>query len=371
MSSLFKPKMKTTTSTTDPWETMPDWLKRAYETDAGRREDLLDQGEEMGPRDIEGINSTEQGAFDEFLRSMAQSNAMGDDAAAGLAGVDLEGILPEGGYEDQYVGDVVDTTLAGMQRQADRDSLARQSQGAAVGGTSNTRGAVADAVSGQLTNMNMGEMEAKLRSQGLQWGAGMEQDLAQLGLNKAGMDMERFGMMDNFANTSMDRSLAGYGIGQGFGEKERGLDQMEADADREQIGWLADLMAGTSSMKGPTGSTTIGQTPGNSPFQNILGAGASLAGGWLSMQSDERVKENVEDAGDALSKIGELGAREYEYKSGFGHTKARTTGLMAQDIERAGITGGVHEVDGVKHVDPYPILATVVQAVKELDQRTR
>ena len=66
-----------------------------------------------------------------------------------------------------------------------------------------------------------------------------------------------------------------------------------------------------------------------------------------------------------------MSAKEYSYKDGFGHTTDRTTGLMAQDVERAGIVGGVKEIGGVKHVDPYAILATVASAVRELDDRTK
>jgi hypothetical protein len=344
MSGLFKSKPQTTTVENDPWKNMPDWLKDAYEKDVGDRQDLLDRADQEGPREIEGINETEQGSFDDFMQRFKQQQELGDSAS---------GMLPGGGYEDKYVGDVVDTTLAGMERQAQRDQLARDSRAASVGGTGNTRAAVGDAVAGQLTGMNMAEMEAKLRSDATKWGAGM--------------NLEEAGLRDQFANSGLERALQGLGIGQAFGEKERSIDQQQNDAGREHIGWLADLLAGTSGMKGPTGSTGTTTQPGNSPFQNILGAGASLGGAWL--MSDERVKENIEDADDALSKIRKLGAREYDYKDGFGHTEDRTTGLMAQDIESAGITGAVREFGGVKHVDPYPVLATVVQAVKELDRR--
>ena len=87
----------------------------------------------------------------------------------------------------------------------------------------------------------------------------------------------------------------------------------------------------------------------------------------LFMMSDERVKEEISEATEsALDKLENLSAKEYKYKDGFGHTRTRTTGLMAQDLEKAGIEGAVTEIDGVKHVDPYPVLATVVQAVNEL-----
>lgn len=44
---------------------------------------------------------------------------------------------------------------------------------------------------------------------------------------------------------------------------------------------------------------------------------------------------------------------------------------MYQDVENAGITGATMETVKGKQVDPYPVLATVVKAVQELDARTR
>jgi hypothetical protein len=250
---------------------------------------------------------------------------------------------------------VVATTLAGMQRQADRDRLAREGQAAAVGGLSNTRAAVADAVAGQLTGMNMAEMEAKLRSEGLRWG--QEQDLAETDLaNQIGGQM-------------FDRGVTTSGALGSIAEQERALEQAQLDANREggkdALSWLSSLFSGTQYDKGPVGSTQTSTQPTASPFQNILGAGASLAGAWL--QSDEDVKENIAPVeGSALDKLRDLRVVEYDYKPGYGHTDKRTTGLIAQDLEKAGITGAVRQREGTREVDAYTVLATVVGAVQEL-----
>lgn len=385
-----------------------------------------------------------------------------------------------------YTDNVVDTTLTGMQRQADRDRLLRQSQTAATGGVSNTRAAVADAVAGGETARAMAEAEAKLRDSAQRFGtdslfrqaealdqsdqfkskldldvasksdesrrfaaeqalkeAGLtddaarflsqqtltEQELAegdsrfgaemalkeqgmldsalqalgkmnlneqelenlakQFGLNfdkdllGMGQDAKQFGMgydldkastLENLADSGVKRGSAVYDIMKMFGAQERGLDQAREDQPKNHLGWLADMLNGTHmAATNPVGSTTTQTTPGNSAMQNVLGIGSSLAGAWL--MSDERVKEDVteseESALDKLARIGRKPSKEYRYKDGYGHTKGRTTGLMAQDLEQAGIVGAVQEIDGIKHVDPYPVLATVVQAVNELSAKER
>lgn len=354
MSSLFKPKMQTSTQVSDPYATMPDWMKAAFERDDEFRQGILDKGAgiagtlEDDPRQILGLSGGEENArellWDDYDEAEGRSKAL-------LAG------LP-GGYEDRYTDDVVDTTLAGMQRQAERERLARDGRAAAVGGTSNTRSAVADAVAGQLTGMNMAEMEAKLRSDATRWGA--ETGLAETEL------------ADNIGSGIFNRGVTTSGALGSIAEQERALEQAQLDENRnapkDALSWLSSLFSGTQYDKGPTGSTSTSSQPGNSPFQNILGAAASLGGAWL--QSDEDVKDDITDTeGSALDKLRDLRVAEYDYKPGYGHTDKRTTGLIAQDLEQAGITGAVRMRDGVREVDSYAVLATVVQAVQELDRR--
>jgi len=351
MSSLFKSKQQVSTQTSDPYATMPDWMKAAFERDDAFRQGILDKGAgiagelEDDPRTILGLSGGEENArellWDDYDEAEARSKAL-------LAG------LP-GGYEDKYTDDVVNTTLAGMQRQADRDRLAREGKAAAVGGTSNTRAAVADAVAGQLTGMNMAEMEAKLRSDATRWGA--ETGLAETEL----ADQIGSGMFNRGTTTS--------GALGSIAEQERALEQAQLDenrnAPRDALSWLSSLFSGTQYDKGPTGSTQTSSQPGNSPFQNILGAAASLGGAWL--QSDEETKQDIVDLDPdkALSDLMGLRPAEYQYREGYGHREDRHLGLIAQSAE--GISGATRMGENGKlELTAYPVLATVVSAVQQL-----
>jgi len=450
---------------------MPNWLKDAYQDDIARREGYLTEAEGLGDRDILDMNEEERAAYENFQSSIGDTQALEDKAIDLLGqteGADLisnfEGLKEQYGFdsptdaaefasgydpasfESGYTGDrltdlignkdfeldytnnVVDSTLANMDRQAQRDALVREGQAAATGGISNTRAAVADAVSGNLHNMSRAQTEAELRDSAQRFGteslftqAGMldesdqhkaiqdleagrmtddaqrflaelnldEQQMAeasrQFGLNfdqgmmdmsqgvmERGADFDRSGaeLYDQFADSGLRRGMSIFDLENAWGEKQRGLDQAQADAPRSQLDWLTGLMSGTQgTVQGaPTGNTQTETTQGNSALQNVLGIGSSLAGAF--MMSDENVKHDIEDPeGSALDKLMKLGAKEYEYDEGFGHVEGRTSGLMAQDIEKAGITGAVVDVAGVKMVDPYPVLATVVQAVNELNER--
>ena len=405
---------------------MPQWLKDSFQERTQEGDALYDVAKGLDPTDVLGMNDREYDAYDTLLGQANKGQGMLDDAwntagaNSGQDAVDYYERLAGGlgdGYDHTYTGDrmtdliggkdfeldytdnVVDTTLAGMQRQADRDRLLRQSQQASTGGTSNTRSAVEDAIAGQLTGMNMAEMEAGLRDDAQRFGTeslfqqadmldssdrflsemDQEKDQFNLGFGKdiidAAQRAKEFGMdfdlskaaqQAGMSDTQLKQSMAMYDIMKGFGGEERMLEQAGMNAEKDHLGWLANILQGSNqTAQNPVGTTQTQTTPGNSAFQNILGAGTSTAG--LFMTSDERVKEEISEATEsALDKLENLSAKEYKYKDGFGHTRTRTTGLMAQDLEKAGIEGAVTEIDGVKHVDPYPVLATVVQAVNEL-----
>jgi hypothetical protein len=338
----------------DPWANMPSWLKDRYKDDVKFRDKLLDQGQDVAkilgkdPREIMMPGENEQQALERILAGGEAGQGLLDQAAGNLGG----------GYEDKYTDDVVDTTLAGMQRQAQREALAREGRAAAVGGTSNTRAAVGQAVADQLTGMNMGEMEAKLRSDALRFGTDANFEETRQLADLAGL------------NTDLGLKIGG---AQGlYGEKERELLQQQEDEERnakkDSLSWLGGLFQGTQGSQAPTSSTQTSTQPKPSTFSQILGAGATVAGAFLS---DERSKEKILPMSVGLDALKDVTPRTYDYKEGMPtDLKGRQAGLIAQELEH--IPGAVrNRRDGLKEVNPYPVLATVVQAVKELDVRTR
>lgn len=417
----------------------------------GKAQGLLDATAGMSGQAKDFITDT---GLSDQAAGFAGDTGLSDEAAK-AAGFDMDALRQK--YTSGYTDDVVNTTLAGMTRAADRERLGREGRAAAVGGTTNTRAAVADAVAQQLTGMNMAEQEAKLRDQGFrtaiegaQGEAGLELDrgklydtLAQTGMDRAsildtlaktGMDrgmnldklvgrelekvesqrgltadelktgeflrglssdeLDRSGAMldigklgldtgetmaslyDKYASGASARGLGEAGLLASYGETNRGLNQAQIDEDynakKNAHGWLADLFSGTQYNKGPTGGvttskgTTTAQTPTPSPFSQIAGTAAQAAGAYLATASDERVKDDITPVGDALAALREVTPSDYHYKPGFGHVEGPTRGLVAQHLTH--IPGAVIRDEGQPlHVDPYPVLATVVRAVQQLD----
>jgi hypothetical protein len=161
------------------------------------------------------------------------------------------------------------------------------------------------------------------------------------------------------------------------GEASRNLKQQQIDTDynndKDALSWYTNIFNSTKGTSAPGSSVQNSTQPAPSGFQQLAGTALQAAGTWAMMGSDERIKEDIDvSPGKALEKIRGLRSYSYRYKNGEGHTRDRTTGLMAQDLEKSGITGAVQErSDGIKMVDPYPVLATVIDAVRELDERTK
>lgn len=358
MSSLFKPKTQTTTQTQNPYAGMPDWVTKYYQEDAQTGSGVLDSAAGIAewlaknPSQVVGMSDDEKAALDGILGQTNKSMGLLDDARSAIGGDK---------YMSGYTDDVVDTTLAGMDRNYARDMAARGASEASIGGMGGTRAAVADALGGQLHGMDRASMEAKLRDDAFRFGS-------EMGLNEAGA-------LESLAGSGMSTAGQAGQFQSTYGAMDRDLKQKQLEANRESgrdaMSWYTDVFNSTRQLPQTGGGVSTGTQPGKSLFSNILGAASTAAGIWSAV-SDERVKEDIEVEDGALDKLRDLDAYRYRYKDGYGHTRGETTGLMAQDLERAGIVGAVVERgDGVKTVEPYAVLATVVAAVRELDDRTR
>jgi len=356
MGSIFGASEQETTQSTNPYKGLPSWATDYYRRDIDRGEGLIDsagaiaEARAYDPAQIAGMHPDEIAAIEAMMGENAQAQGLVDRGVDALGGER---------YMSGYTDDVVDTTLAGMERRAQREQAERGASMASVGGMSGTRGGVADALAQQLSTMDQAEMEARLRDGAFRFGS-------EMGLQESGQFSDLAGAGLDFQNTASQWQGTG-------GETARGIEQQREDLPEDTLNWYTQIFNGSRQLPSTGGGTTTGTEPGPSIASQALGAASTAAGIWsgLGALSDERAKDDIETESDALGKLRGLDAFSYEYKPGLGQREGRTTGLMAQDLERAGITGAVVDgEDGLKRVDPYPVLATVVQAVRELDRRT-
>lgn len=335
-------------------------LRNAFE-DPDRAIAPLNSVEQAGLNRVEGDSAAAAGIGDQGVGALDQI----DPTVAAMRGVDVDAFVP--GYENPYIDDVVGTTLARMDEDLARRQLLEESRAAQIGGTTNSRRAVAQAVDTQLTEREKAAAEAAMRSEGF-WGA-RDRALArgefEVGRQQGVGDMltSQATGYETAAGGRSARGIAEGGYLQTYGEKLRGIDQARIDAPKDALTWQAGV---TGDIDMPESRTqTVSNSGGNNWGQM---AGGALAA--YQVLSDERAKTDIAplSGGDALDFVRGMRPSTYEYKEGHGQKTGQTAGLMAQDLER--IPGAVAEGgDGYKRVDPYPVLATLAAAVQELDRR--
>jgi hypothetical protein len=414
------------TQETNPYKGLPDWAKNYYQGDLRRTEDLLGEGADIyedlanNPQQFSGMDTQEkaalgavtgearqgQGLLDQGAKLVKDSSKFLDpkqkkigkalDVAQGYFGR-AEDALGGEKYESDYLDDVVKTTLKGMDRNAMRESVTRGASEAAFGGLSGTRGAVESAVAGSLHGIDRAATEAKLRSDAEKFAAEMgisEAEALRL-LGSASYDaasdeakivndaqqfsashgLKQAAGLGDMASTGMDVAKAEAAARGTYGSMRRGIKDQNAEAERtagrDAASWYGDLFNASRTLPGTQGGTTSVSGGGPSAINQALGTASTVAGIWSAV-SDERAKEDIRrDDSSGLDKLRGLETYEYRYRDGYGD-RSPTSGLMAQDLERSGIRGAVKtRKDGIKVVEPYAILATVVKAVRELDARTR
>jgi hypothetical protein len=356
-------RTESTTNISSPYVGLPDWAAQYYRDDMALAQGAIGSTTDIrnflaeNPRAIEGISEEEYAALDSLLEAEGASLDQLTRAEDMIGGEQ---------FMSGYTDDVVDTTLSGIQRQADRERAGRGASEASIGGITNTRSAVADMLAGESTARTMAETEAQLRDQAHRFGV-------EAGFQGAGT-------LRDLAGAGFDISRGASGAQGALGALGREQRQQQSDevrtAGQQAQSWWTDVFSSQrqTPATGATSSSTTRTTPGPSPLSQIMGTAATAAGIWAQLGSDERIKENIELSEGALDKLRMIPGYEYNYRPDYDGKwvpPGRTSGLMAQDIEQAGIEGAVSEMDGVKVVNPYPVLATVVQAVRELDARTR
>lgn len=93
------------------------------------------------------------------------------------------------------------------------------------------------------------------------------------------------------------------------------------------------------------------------------------AAGAAQMMSDKAVKKNIEPGGDAVrDALKKLDAKIYDYKKSK-HGEGKQIGILAQDLEKAGLGQAVEDTKEGKRVDTGKLNGFQLAALADLDKR--
>lgn len=125
-----------------------------------------------------------------------------------------------------------------------------------------------------------------------------------------------------------------------------------------QTGWNQSLM---NSALGQATENIV--TPGQQGLLNPQTIG--MLGSVAIASSDERLKDEVGDVSTGLEEVLKMDGKKWFWKEGLTEDKSEQEGFMAQELEKI-IPNAVKDKNGIKHVDIYALLPTMVNAIKEL-----
>lgn len=391
MGSLFKSSKTPTTQTSSV--NLPAWANTGLQQTAERATSLMQQpfqpytGQRVAgvsPWTNEGVSgvAANMGYQPDNVQALgiaapggytADRVQPGQVGARSLAGTDLSA------YYDPYEQQVIDATMADIDRSTARSVAGQTANNVMAGGFGGfgDRAAVARAeteragldakartVAGlrsagfaRAQDMAVGDISRDLQASGLNQQAGLQAGVANQGAAARAAEFERSaqltaalanqqtGMQAGLAN--QQAGLAGANLRKdsaltlaGLGELERGVRQGQLDADYGQFRegrddpylktqWAAGVIGGNAAPY--TGNTTTtGTVPGASPFSQLVG-GATAVAGLAGLFSDPDEKTDKQRLGTD-PETG-LGIWAFRYK-GDPKRYPKVVGPMADEVER-------------------------------------
>ena len=196
---------------------------------------------------------------------------------------------------------------------------------------------------------------------------GLQQQLSQQQAMAAGASPANAAMAAR--NAAMNMGKASYGMTGQAAAAQLAERQMAAEqlarlnlGQREQ-----DINVGVGSRKNQIDALNPGmdKPKGPSTWEKIFAGGAAVA----PLFSDERLKEDVKGGDKAVRHaLSKLSAKSYRYKDE-GHGKGEQLGILAQDLERAGLKQAVIDTPVGKAVDVGKLSGANAAMIAHLGKR--
>jgi hypothetical protein len=164
-------------------------------------------------------------------------------------------------------------------------------------------------------------------------------------------------------------------LGSGLAGQQAVAGQQERNAANQQYGQLLGTLRGqdeAAAASARQGALT-GYGAGNSGAaekNNVDKYSGAIIGGLGAIFSDRRLKTEIKDGtSTARSALKGLGAHSFKYKDEDKHGKGERVGIMAQDLEKAGLKHAVIDTPSGKMVHGGHLAAALAAMMPGLDKR--
>ena len=105
------------------------------------------------------------------------------------------------------------------------------------------------------------------------------------------------------------------------------------------------------------------------PTERLHVGGNILATGTITQNSDRRLKRDIRPIQDALASLDAITGVKYYWIDPSMHNEGEQIGLIAQNVEKVYPQAVITGSDGIKSVSYMGLIAPVIQAIKELNQK--
>ena len=305
------------------------------------------------------------------LQQLASAGAMGPgtqtvDYATALAlqPTSIAGNIQQ--YINPFQQQVIGTALQNIENQRAQQQLQNAAAATRARAFGGSRQGIVEGLTNQAALMAAGQTAGNLAYQGFGQAAQLaQQDVATRQAQAA--QLAGLGAQQQAIRQQQAQQLLGVGA-QEQAQQQAQLDLAYQDFLRQQAYPLQQLNIRSQGLSGfPAENQQIASqrlSPGQQFGQGVSTL-ASLA--YLMTGSDKRMKENVDRMDSPLSQLGKLTGYDYNYKG----DDQRTGGVMAQDVRRVMPDAVSMRNDGMMAVNYPKVTGLLVEAVKELDRRTR
>jgi hypothetical protein len=263
-------------------------------------------------------------------------------------------------FQEQVIGTAVQN-IENQRQMQQQQNAANAVRARAFGGS---RQGIVEGLTNQAALMAAGQTAGNLAYQGFGQAAQLaSQDVAARQAQAA--QLAGLGAQQQAIRQTQAQQLQGVGA-QEQAQQQAQLDLAYQDFLRQQAYPLQQLNIRSQGLSGFPAENQNVSTQRMSPGQQI-GQGVSTLASLAYLFSDKRMKENVDRMDSPLSQLGKLTGYDYNYKG----DNERTGGVMAQDVQRVMPQAVAKDDSGMMAVNYPQITGLLVEAVKELDRRTR
>lgn len=328
MGSIFKSKSQTSkqSSSSSPWEPaqdnlkdilgdISDWYGNAQDTgyisSTGDLSSIYQQYLEGLNNASGSMNSTTNDLLNQGIGGMQNALNNYNNVAGGSLNYSTDDIVKgaNGLINNDLIQSQIDATNRGIQQNLTEQQFTGIDRAAAGSGNmGSSRAGVAQAIAARDASQMMADNEASIRSNAYNNALNQSQSVLNSNISNQLQGMAGAGgAAGNLYNQGQQYSqgalsgLNGMLTSAQLQQMIQGQQQTDAIGERD---YIADLISQyylpVSGAIGGMGGTSIGKTttPGSSPFQSALGAGAAIGSMYQNFGfSDKRLKKNIEYVG--------------------------------------------------------------------------